>query len=176
MPSPVRRRVPWSRPKPSPDKLKAMQLVAEAQRLQKDRNSLVAAQAKAMEAQKIGATFNADEVSPDAVYQQIAVDIRKQIEVLMRQSYDVVMYGQGDLAKRYLAAEAKLNQARQMAQASGQDVQPIDRRLADVRSLQAGKIPTRETPSCRRGPGCRDGDGYQCQARPGRGEYAREGP
>ncbi len=135
--------VPPTSEKPTPDKLKAMQLVAEAQRMRKEGKSLVVAQAKAMEAQKIGATFTTDEVSPDTVYQQIAVDIRNGIDSMMRQSYDTVMYGKGDLATRYRDAETKLDLARQMAQASGQDVQPIEQRLAQVRNLKAGKVAER---------------------------------
>ncbi|MFO0927923.1 MAG: hypothetical protein U0736_12925 [Gemmataceae bacterium] len=117
---------------PSPEKLRAQQLVAEAQRLHRD-GQLVAARQKVEEARGLKVTFAVDETSPEFVDQQLAIDARRRIDGLLSQAETTSSYGKGDAATRKKDAEASLEQARQMAVAFGQDVRPIETRLSTLR-------------------------------------------
>jgi type II secretory pathway component GspD/PulD (secretin) len=120
----------------APNKLRAQQLVAEAQRLQAE-GKLVEARQKALEAQRIGVIFSADEVTPELVYQQIALQVRQRIDSLVRQAHDTATYGKGDPQPRYREAETRLNEARQLACSFGLDTQPVDAQLVELRTLQS---------------------------------------
>jgi type II secretory pathway component GspD/PulD (secretin) len=123
-----------------PVKLQAQQLVAEAQRFQRE-GKLLEARQKAVEAQRLGATFGPDEVSPELVYQQVAVEVRQRIDNLVRQAHETVAYGQGDTPTRCRQAEQQLGQARQLASRFGQDVRPIDEKVGEVRRLMQSAAP-----------------------------------
>ena len=105
------------------------QLVAEAQRLLSE-GKLVEARNKVLEAQRLGVRFGPDEVSPELVYQQVSVEARKKIDILVRESHETASYGAGDAKVRYRAAEAKLTEARQLAGSFGQDTVAVDVQLA----------------------------------------------
>src|SRR5262249_21017922 len=120
-------------------RLRAQNLVAEAQRYQRE-GKLLEARQKAIEAQRVGATFAPNEVGPELVYQQVALEARQRVDTLMRQASDGVAQGAGDTATRCRQAEARLNQARELAAAFGHDVQPIDRHLAEVRGMKTGGV------------------------------------
>src|SRR5262249_15288650 len=128
--------------KPAPgagdaNKLRAAHLVGEAQRLVREGKVLEARQ-KAVEAQRLGATFGPDEVSPEMVYQQVALQVRRDVEGLMREAHDLASYGAGEPTARCAQAEAKLQQARQLAASFGQDTQPVEQKMAWLRQLQSG--------------------------------------
>jgi type II secretory pathway component GspD/PulD (secretin) len=133
--------LPASAPAPAPNKLRAQQLIAEAQRFLKE-GKLVEARLKAIDAQRLGARFSPDEVSPELVYQQVSVQARQRIDSLMRQAQDTASYGSGDAQSRYRAAVVKLNEAKQLAGAFGQDVAVVDRKLAEMVALQSAPAPT----------------------------------
>ncbi len=82
-PAPVMVASPPAPVAPAPNKLRAQQLVAEAQRLLTE-GMLIEARLKAIEAQRLNASFGPDEVSPELVYQQISVQARQRIDALVR--------------------------------------------------------------------------------------------
>lgn len=137
----------------SGDRLKAQQLVAEAQRLHRD-GKLLEAQQKAVEAQKLNVAFGPDEVGPDFVYQQIAIEVRQRVDTLVRAAHEAVSNGQGDLGSRHAQAEKHLTDARTLAAQFGQDTQPIDGKLAQVRTMKPGGAVAQvkhETPASKEG-------------------------
>ena len=121
----------------APNKLRAQQLVAEAQRLLRE-GKLIEARQKAIEAQGIAASFGPDEVGPEMIYQQIALQARHRTDSLLHQASEMASYGKGDPQTRlYRTAEEMLSQAKQLAVAFGQDTHAVDVKLADVRKWQA---------------------------------------
>ena len=56
---------------------------------------------KAIDAQRLNASFGPDEASPDLVYQQISVQARQRIDALVRQAHENASYGAGDVATYY---------------------------------------------------------------------------
>ncbi|MFO0879688.1 MAG: hypothetical protein U0840_20265 [Gemmataceae bacterium] len=110
---------------PSPDRLRAQQLVAEAQRLHREGKFTEASQ-KALEAQKLGVRFGQDETSPEFVYQQIAMDVRHRIDGLLRQSQNSAAEG------KHQEAFARLQEARTLASTFGQDARPIESHLTTM--------------------------------------------
>jgi type II secretory pathway component GspD/PulD (secretin) len=127
-------------PGSSPNKLRAQQLVAEAQRFRRE-GKLIEARQKAVEATRLGVVFGPDEVSPELVYQQINLQVRQRIDGLVRQAHETASYGKGDPQSRYREAEGQLNEARDLARTFGQDMQPINARLAELRTMQSGPAP-----------------------------------
>jgi type II secretory pathway component GspD/PulD (secretin)/tetratricopeptide (TPR) repeat protein len=127
-------------PSTSSDRLRAQQLVAEAQRFQRD-GKLVEARDKLNEARQLNVRFGPEEVSPDFVYQQVAVEARQKVEGLLRQAHDKMAYGQGDVAVRRVEAQKCLDQARTLASMFGQDTRPIDQQLGDVRGPRLAGTP-----------------------------------
>ncbi|MGL4549848.1 MAG: hypothetical protein ACRC33_01570, partial [Gemmataceae bacterium] len=118
-------------PKPAPvpaSKLRAQQLVAEAQRCQRD-GKLVEAKVKADEAMRLNATFGPDETSPELAYQQIATEARRRIGDMTREADDLRHRGVGDPTTRGKLADRKLADARALAASFGQDTGPIDAQL-----------------------------------------------
>jgi type II secretory pathway component GspD/PulD (secretin) len=119
---------------------RALALMAEARQLLR-KDLLIEARQKALaaiEAQHAGAAFRPDEESPEVVYQQVAFRAHQVIEILMRQANETLRYGREDQPTRLCNAEQALLQARQLAAAFGQDVQPVDRSLAWVRQQRGG--------------------------------------
>src|SRR5581483_8339251 len=77
-------------PNPALRKAQAQQLLVQARALQKE-NKLIDARAKAIEAQKLGAPFGPLEDSPELALQQLAVQTRQHIDVLLRNATEVAM-------------------------------------------------------------------------------------
>jgi type II secretory pathway component GspD/PulD (secretin) len=127
-------------PAPSPDKLRAQQLVAEAQRLLREAK-LVEARQKALEAQQLGARFGTDEISPQLVYQQIAAQARQRIDGLMHQAQETASFGSGDAQTRYRGAMVKLNEAKQLASAFGQDAAAVELKIMELRAMHDAPAP-----------------------------------
>ncbi len=136
-----------SQPKPSSDvtalkpaagadatKAKALQLLAEVAQLEKE-HKLLEARQKAMEAVGLKAKFGPGEESPEYTLQQVAFLARRESAVIITHACDTVNYGDGDPLKRCVAAEQELLAARELATAFGQDVQPIEVKLAWVRQV-----------------------------------------
>lgn len=115
---------------PSPDRLKAQQLVAEAQRLLME-NKLLEARQKTLEAQKLNVRFGPDENSPEFVYQQLATQARQKIAALSSSAQEAVAQGKADVAK------ARLEEARQLAASFGQDTRPIEAQLVAVGGMKS---------------------------------------
>lgn len=121
-------------PAESPERLKAQQLVAEAQRLHRE-NKLVEAKQKVVEAQKLNVRFSQNETSPEFVYQQLAIEARKKTDTLARASHDAIAQGQPAVAV------TKLEEAKQMAASFGQDARPIEAMLVAARGMQTASAP-----------------------------------
>jgi Flp pilus assembly secretin CpaC len=111
-------------------KQQARQLLAEARRLQKE-NNLVEARQKALEAQKLGASFAAEDDQPEAALAQLADSAHQRIEQLLQEAMDFVATAFMD-PSRYQKAEDNLVQARQLAAGFTMDAQPIDSKLSWV--------------------------------------------
>jgi type II secretory pathway component GspD/PulD (secretin) len=116
---------------------RALVLMAEARQGLRE-NRLIEARIKVIEASKTGALFHSDEESPEALYQQIAARARQQVDALMSRSLETLRYGAGDSQSRLQKAEQDLRQARQLTEAFGQDVQPVDQALAMLQQLRGG--------------------------------------
>jgi type II secretory pathway component GspD/PulD (secretin) len=115
-------------------KLQARALLAEARQLQKA-GRLVEARQKALEAQKIGATFAADEDRPELVLLALSALCQKRIESLVQQASDCAAAANGD-AGRYRRAELDLTQARQLAVDFHLDTQLIEGKMAWVQQMR----------------------------------------
>lgn len=118
----------------SDKKLQAQQLVAEAQRLQRE-GKLIDAKTKAAQALRLNATFKADEAAPDLVFQQVSMEARRKVESLAREAEDLRNSGIGDKTIRYRIAERKLVEARELAAGFGHDTVPLDNQLAGLRAV-----------------------------------------
>jgi type II secretory pathway component GspD/PulD (secretin)/tetratricopeptide (TPR) repeat protein len=131
-------------PAPAPvstaEKLRAQQLLAEAQRLQTE-GKLVEARQKVVEAQRLSVRFGPNELGPDLLYQQLSVQARQQVDGLVRQAHETASYGQGNAQARYSAAVVKLNEASQIARSFGQDTVAVDLKLNEIRALQSAPVP-----------------------------------
>ena len=115
-------------PAGNPDKLRARQLLGEAQRL-RAQGDLLAASKKAMEAKALKVAFATDETHPDLVCQQVAAEARRKVAMLSREANDALTYAKGDAAARGRAAKAKWQQARALAAGFMQDTRAIDEQL-----------------------------------------------
>jgi general secretion pathway protein D len=141
-----------AQPKPAPDvtalkpaapvgagadanKAKAVQLLAEVGQLEQQ-NKLLEARQKATEAVQLKATFGPTEDSPEYALQQIAFLARRESARLTVHACDTVSYGDGDPLKRCSDAEQELLQAHTLAAGFGQDVQPIEAKMAWVRQVR----------------------------------------
>ncbi len=122
-------------------KAQAQQLLAQARALQKAGQAaqLIQARALALEAQKLGASFGPMEDSPELALQQMAAQARQSTDFLIRNGYEVAMYGKGPEAKRYEVANQCFQDARRLATAFGQDLQPVDNKLAWLANLRNGQ-------------------------------------
>ncbi len=143
-------------------KLQAQQLLAQAQQLQ-TQGRLVDARAKLVEAQKLKAAFGPDEISPEIVDQQISHGVRRRVDELVKESHQMVSSPAAtppQMAERCRAAEEKLMQARQLAATFGQDVKPVELKIAYVRELAAGQGRA-PSPVVQAGPGPNAGKGTE---------------
>jgi type II secretory pathway component GspD/PulD (secretin) len=127
-------------PAESPHRLKAQQLVAEAQRLHRE-DKLVEARLKVVEAQQLNVRFGPDETSPEFVYQQLAIQARQKMDALTRASHDAVAQA------RPAVAVAKLEEAKALATSFGQDVRPIEAMLTAARGMQSATGVAQATPA-----------------------------
>ena len=116
-----------------PERLRAQQLVAEAQRYQRE-GKLIEAKKSAQAAADLRVPFGPEEVSPGFVLQQVAVEARQKVESLIQQSQQLLNETKGDLTSRYQAAEARLQEARSLAMAFGHDLQPVENQLSQLRT------------------------------------------
>lgn len=120
-------------------KSKAIVLVAEAREHQK-RGQLVEARQKALEAQRMAATFGAEEDSPERALLSLAALCDRQVQQMLSQAVELVQNSPQD-AGRFQKADAVLAQARTLAQAFGQDVAHIEQRMQWVRQVaSAGTV------------------------------------
>jgi type II secretory pathway component GspD/PulD (secretin) len=113
---------------------RAVRLLAEARRAQKE-GRLVEARQKALEAQKTGVNFGADEDRPERCLLQLASLANRRIEFLLQEATDYAATASGD-ATRYKKAEADLVQANQLATGFAFDTQAIDLKLSWVKRLE----------------------------------------
>ena len=111
-------------------KAQAMQLLSDARLL--SQNDPVAARAKLMEAQKLGATFGPNEESPEVFGQRLTVLVQKRIDSQVRQAMESCQ-GPGDPVARYEQVEKNLLVARKLAFDFGFDTQPVDLQVEYVR-------------------------------------------
>jgi type II secretory pathway component GspD/PulD (secretin) len=127
---------------------RARALLVESRQLQKE-SRLVEARQKALEAQKIGVTFNNDEDQPERALLQVTDLARKRILRLQQEASDLTATAGGDPA-RYQRAEEDLEQAKNLAVGFALDTQAIDakaswlkraRNLADTPSPASGAAP-----------------------------------
>jgi type II secretory pathway component GspD/PulD (secretin) len=114
-------------------KARAQMLLTEARQLQKEYR-LVEARQKALEAQKIGASFSPDEDRPELVLLAVSALCQRQIETLVQRAGD---YGTASLdATRYQRALSDLTQARQLAVGFGFDTHLIDTRITALHAAR----------------------------------------
>ncbi|MGH7169649.1 MAG: hypothetical protein ACRELG_05150, partial [Gemmataceae bacterium] len=104
---------------------RARRLLAEAHALQRQ-NLLIEARDKIDEARRLGVSFRPDEESPNQVYQQVAFLARQRIDSLVHHAGETLRYGTQAPTTRCQEAERDLSQARELAVAFGQDIQPIE--------------------------------------------------
>ncbi len=115
-------------------KEKAQQLVIAARTLQA-RGELIEARQKALEAQKLGAAFLADEDSPERALIELAALCSRRIDALLQEATDDGAAAPND-PTRFPKAESKLTTARGLAAGFGLDAQPIEARMAWLHQLQ----------------------------------------
>ncbi len=108
----------------------AQQLMAEARQLQKD-GRLVEARQKAIEAQKVGATFGPGDDSPERALVQFVDAANKRIEHLQQSATDMAATAQSD-NQRYQMAEGLLVEAQKLAAGFALDTHPIDAKMSWV--------------------------------------------
>ena len=115
--------------------MRARQLLVEARTLQRQ-DRLVEARDKIVEAQRLGLSFRPDEDNPNDLYQQIAFQARQRIDSLVHHASETLRYGTQAPAARCQEADKDLVQARQLAAAFGQDMQPIERTALMVSQMR----------------------------------------
>lgn len=119
-------------------KNKAMELVAEARRLQQQQE-LVAARNKALEALKLRAHFNPREDHPTRALQEITAVGRHQIQLLLTEAGKQMQQADG-----HAKAVAALKHAQEVAVGLGLDPAPIVEQMRRVQTLQAASKPSAE--------------------------------
>jgi len=120
-------------------KQKAAQLLTEARQMQKE-GRFVEARVKALDAQKLGASFIADEDQPERALLQLADAANKRIEQLLQTADDMAATAMND-ATRFQTAETIILEARRLAVGFALDTQPIDAKMSFMhRSREHGKI------------------------------------
>jgi type II secretory pathway component GspD/PulD (secretin) len=117
-------------------KQRARQLLTECRDLQRQ-GQLAEARQKATDAQRLCASYDVGEDYPERALQELAVLAEKQIDNLKQAATD---HSSEPLdPNRCRQAENELVQARQLAQAFGLDLQPLDGSLAQLRQLMGGQ-------------------------------------
>lgn len=125
-----------------PQTIRARELLAESRRLQNE-GKLVESREKALDAQKLGATFLPDEDRPERALLELAGLAQKRIEGLMTSATELTTGGD---PARLARAEETLAQARALAVGFALDTQPIDGRVATIREAQ-GKAAVATSPA-----------------------------
>jgi type II secretory pathway component GspD/PulD (secretin)/tetratricopeptide (TPR) repeat protein len=115
----------------SSGKQRGVELMAESKRLQKE-GRLVESRQLALEAQKSGASFMADEDRPEHALLQLTSLATHRIDFLLQEATDYAATGHMDPA-RFQKAEQNLEQARKLAIGFSLDTQAIDIKMAWVR-------------------------------------------
>ncbi len=115
-------------------KVQAQLLLTQARQLQRE-GRLLEARQKALEAQKVGATFGPQEDSPELAMLALSALCQKRIESLVQHAADYVATGDAD-PSRYQRAEFELGQAKQLAISFRLDTQLIDSKLAWLQQLR----------------------------------------
>jgi type II secretory pathway component GspD/PulD (secretin) len=121
-------------------KVQARAMLAEARKLQ-GQGRLLEARQMAVETQNLRVVFAPDEDSPERLLLQLGSLARQRIDGLMVQANDLVNSAKGDPAAWQRKAEENLIQARQLALAFGQDVQPVEAKLQWLHGLRGGPAP-----------------------------------
>lgn len=126
-----------SKPEPtvSVEKQHALQLLAAA-RKEVEQGRLLEARQKAIDAQKMGLSFNLDEETPERVLLELSAQCNRKVDNLMQSATDAAV-GSGRDAAKFQKAEQDLAAARQLASGFGQDTQNIDNKIAWLKSLQS---------------------------------------
>jgi type II secretory pathway component GspD/PulD (secretin) len=114
---------------------RARRLLAEARALQQQ-NRLLEACEKINDARRLGVAFRPDEETPNQVYQQMAFQARQRIDGLVHHANEILRYGTQSPTTRCQEADRDLAQARQLAVAFGQDMQPIETTLRMANQLR----------------------------------------
>jgi Flp pilus assembly secretin CpaC/tetratricopeptide (TPR) repeat protein len=117
---------------PDAKKVAALKLMAEGNQLA-DQGQFVAAQAKYLEAERIGATFSVNEPNPGFARQQLNVRGSATITVLVREANDRMA------KKDYEKANASLVAASEIARGLGLFDRPIEEAKAALRTASNGK-------------------------------------
>jgi type II secretory pathway component GspD/PulD (secretin) len=131
-------------PVKAPATPKARLLLTEAKDLELA-GQLVEARQKALEAQKAGFVFGADEPGPDQVLLRLTAQAHRRIEHLMQEATDLAATGFTD-ASRYERAQENLIQAQQLAVGFALDTQAIDAKLSWVRHIREQALAAPQTP------------------------------
>jgi type II secretory pathway component GspD/PulD (secretin) len=118
-------------------KAQARLLLAEARQFQKE-GKLPEARQRALEAQRVGASFGPDEDRPELALLAISLLCQKRIDALVQQASDCAMTGDVDPGRCQRAA-ADLTQARQLAVSFGLDTQVIDSKLQWLQQQQRAR-------------------------------------
>jgi len=116
-------------------KEQARLLLLQARQCQKE-GRLLEARQKALEAQRVGATFGSNEDTPELALLAVSALCQKRIDTLVQQATEYATTLDRD-PSRCQRAEANLMQARQLAMACGFDTQAVDMKLSWVHLMQA---------------------------------------
>jgi type II secretory pathway component GspD/PulD (secretin) len=116
-------------------KEQARQMLAHAGKLQAE-GRLIEARQLAVQAQLARVPWEPQGDNPDQFLQRLNAQARSRIEGQLRACDESIRYGGGDTVAKCQAAEKGLQQARELAQAFGQDMQSIDSKLAWVNQLR----------------------------------------
>lgn len=130
---------------PAQKKQQANALLATARQLQQQ-GKLVEAREKAVEAQRVGATYGPTEDTPDVCVQQLNDRAARTIAGLVNSVADTLANGKGSAAEIAKSAEEPLVEARRLAVAFGQDLQPIDIQMAAIAKLKGVDVAAAPTP------------------------------
>lgn len=145
-----------------PTKAQAQSLLAEARSLEKA-NKLSAARTKAMEAHKLGASFGANEDSPEKVLRDISEKAASQINGYVDQAMQLV--AQQPTPERVAQAETMLLQSKEFAQRMGFDTAGIDAKIAWVKTASSGGKSASTAKADRRGDEAKVAQGQEMLAK-----------
>jgi type II secretory pathway component GspD/PulD (secretin) len=126
-------------------KKQAVQILADAQQLQ-HAGRLIEARQRAIDAQRLNATFAPDEVSPEQVLLELAALARQRIDSLMLQSNDCMSKAGSDVSL-FSKAETNLQEAKQLAASFGQDTLTINSKIEWVKQTRSQATASPLTPN-----------------------------